>query len=91
MFKTYDDLKIYDSKLTTPFPEMLNSSGVFKKADSSIMNTATSKMNDFSQNNSGIITFDRKLSTKVRPASVMNHFEGRYTPVGKLEILCDSK
>jgi hypothetical protein len=77
--------------MTTPFPEMLNSSGGFRKFDSSITNTASSKMNENSQNNSGIITFDRKMSAKIRPASVMNHFEGRYTPIGKLELLCDGK
>ena len=89
MFKTQDDMKFYDSKLNTPFPEMLNSSGNIRKYDTSVTNTATSKINEQSQNNSGIITFDRKMSAKVRPASVINHFVGRYTPIGKLEMTYD--
>jgi hypothetical protein len=64
-----------------------------------------SKAIEISQNNSGLVTVDRKLSSKERPASVIqkksqfdftrksssndstHYFEGRYTPIGKLEIL----
>lgn len=107
MFKTYDELRFYDSKLTTPFPELLNSSGGLKRMDTSVTNTVSSKLYDQSNTNSGLVTVDRKMSSKERPASVIqkktqfdftrksssndsiNPFEGRYTPIGKLEILCE--
>lgn len=89
LFKTYDDLKFYDSKMNTPFPEMLNSSGNIRKYDTSVTNTVNSKIHEQNQANSGIITFGRKMSAKVRPASVINHFVGRYTPIGKLEMTYD--
>ena len=83
----------------------MNNSGGFKKLDNSITNKTTTKMFNLSQNNSGLVTADRKMGSKDRPASVIQkknqfdftrksssndsakQFEGRYTPIGKLEIL----
>ena len=107
MFKTQDDLKFWESRLTTPFPELLNSSGILKKFDINPSSTMTVKPFDLSQNNSGLVTVDRRTNSKDRPASVIqkknnfdftrksssndsiNRHEGRYTPIGKLEILCE--
>ena len=110
MFKTQDDLKFSESRLTTPFSELLNSSGIIKKFDMNTSGTMTVKPFELSQANSGLVTVDRRSNSKDRPASVIqkknnfdftrksssndsiNRHEGRYTPIGKLEILCeDSK
>lgn len=72
LFKTYDDLRFYDSKLVTPFPEMLNSSGTFRKQDTSITNTVTSKALDTSQANSGLVTVDTKMKNLNNTASKIN-------------------
>ena len=97
-----------DSRIKTPFPELLNSSGILKKFDIAPNSTMTVKPFDVSQTNSCLMTADRNPSSKDRPASVIqkkkNTFEftrksssndsihrndGRYTPIGKLEILCE--
>lgn len=110
LYKTYDDLKFGEQRLTTPFPELLNSSGGFRKFDTTMGTTVATKILEQSNTNSGLVTVERKASSKDRPASVIqkkakfdftrksssndsiNHHEGRYTPIGKLEILCeDSK
>mmetsp|Transcript_35702 Transcript_35702/g.35341 ORF Transcript_35702/g.35341 Transcript_35702/m.35341 type:complete len:233 (-) Transcript_35702:460-1158(-) len=89
MLKTSDDLKLFENKVNTPFHELFNSSGSIRKYDTSITHTATSKANEPCKENSGAATFDRKMSAKVRPASVVNHLVGRYTPIGKLEMTYD--
>ena len=94
LFKTTGDFSLNDSRMMTPFPEILNSSGMFKKPNTSMAHTAKSHLNDKTQN-----------SSKNRPASVIqqktkfdftrksssndsiNNIEGRYTPIGKLDIL----
>lgn len=88
MFKTADDLKFFENKVNTPFQDLFNSSGNIRKYETSMKNTTNTK-GDSGQNNSGVITFDRKMSAKVRPASVVNHLVGRYTPIGKLKMTYD--
>jgi len=72
LYNTHDEFRLNDSKLMTPFSELLNTSGAFRKMDLSLANATNTRFIDSTHNSSGLATIDRRSNSKDRPASVIN-------------------